>query len=909
MRVLSVSRLAVVSVVTTAALLVGFAVPVDAAQAASQPDAVAPVTDGPALPSTDEASTAPQLPAGSFDIPSPPTDVPTSAVETVTPPPTSEVPLDQSFTPSTDGLEIIDESETSTTYRAPSGGEITRLTTDPERASEGDGAWSDINTSVSRDGQTWTVDDHPLAPVFRGGPDEAPGVTVTRQGHDVSFSLMGAEPGEVAAPFWWWDDWKQLTYRDVVGSSDLEYRIEPGAVKESVVLDAAPTWRTSWTWRIDAGALTPTLGEADSVTFTDADGAEVLMIPTPVAFDSSGVEGASEDATVALDASLRQAADGSWRYTLRADRDWLRDPERVYPVRIDPTVMTPRSTTAYKSDGTVRNGSTLIGNTREGNRDRFWRSVVSYDYGSLPGQFIADAAVGVAWDGGGTRSAQQGWVQHASAFSYNGMGPHLGWFTLGDGQAWTDGTGVAARLASQLRIGDRPAFMIGGYEGSTYSLKSVDTNLWVHSWDYPHVWGNGPREDQTGVGLTPTLGLTATNPGGRQQWFRFEVATDPGMSNLIAGSAWGGATQYQVPWGILRTGTPYYWRVWLVDDVNGHLGQSTETQSPVYRFTTNQVPLPDAATATPGSPVTETPTTVTTLTPQLQVGAVSDTDGTGGSMTYQFKIATGQDARSGAVVTSGWVSAVNGVASWTVPAGTLQDGGVYSWTVTTNDGQDTTTENTWVRRLRTDLRLGASGPSPYDTAGAVTTNLSNGNVNVSFASPTVQTLGGAMGMSFTYNSQEVPQANRGLLAEYFDARVNGSPPSSADGYTFADKVPAMVRTDPAVSFQWGSGVPAEALPADYFLARWTGFVTLPPELIGREVRFGASHDDGIRVTYDGRKLIDRWQHGSQTTTDGATVTGAGGAKPIQVEYYESVGIASSISGSNTRPRAPPLPRA
>ncbi|MDU0328039.1 PA14 domain-containing protein [Microbacterium sp. KSW2-21] len=880
------------SVVTTAALLVGFAVPVDAAQAASQPDAVAPVTDGPALPSTDEASTAPQLPAGSFDIPSPPTDVPTSAVETVTPPPTSEVPLDQSFTPSTDGLEIIDESETSTTYRAPSGGEITRLTTDPERASEGDGAWSDINTSVSRDGQTWTVDDHPLAPVFRGGPDEAPGVTVTRQGHDVSFSLMGAEPGEVAAPFWWWDDWKQLTYRDVVGSSDLEYRIEPGAVKESVVLDAAPTWRTSWTWRIDAGALTPTLGEADSVTFTDADGAEVLMIPTPVAFDSSGVEGASEDATVALDASLRQAADGSWRYTLRADRDWLRDPERVYPVRIDPTVMTPRSTTAYKSDGTVRNGSTLIGNTREGNRDRFWRSVVSYDYGSLPGQFIADAAVGVAWDGGGTRSAQQGWVQHASAFSYNGMGPHLGWFTLGDGQAWTDGTGVAARLASQLRIGDRPAFMIGGYEGSTYSLKSVDTNLWVHSWDYPHVWGNGPREDQTGVGLTPTLGLTATNPGGRQQWFRFEVATDPGMSNLIAGSAWGGATQYQVPWGILRTGTPYYWRVWLVDDVNGHLGQSTETQSPVYRFTTNQVPLPDAATATPGSPVTETPTTVTTLTPQLQVGAVSDTDGTGGSMTYQFKIATGQDARSGAVVTSGWVSAVNGVASWTVPAGTLQDGGVYSWTVTTNDGQDTTTENTWVRRLRTDLRLGASGPSPYDTAGAVTTNLSNGNVNVSFASPTVQTLGGAMGMSFTYNSQEVPQANRGLLAEYFDARVNGSPPSSADGYTFADKVPAMVRTDPAVSFQWGSGVPAEALPADYFLARWTGFVTLPPELIGREVRFGASHDDGIRVTYDGRKLIDRWQHGSQTTTDGATVTGAGGAKPIQVEYYESVGIAS-----------------
>nr|WP_244630654.1 MULTISPECIES: PA14 domain-containing protein [unclassified Microbacterium] len=146
-------------------------------------------------------------------------------------------------------------------------------------------------------------------------------------------------------------------------------------------------------------------------------------------------------------------------------------------------------------------------------------------------------------------------------------------------------------------------------------------------------------------------------------------------------------------------------------------------------------------------------------------------------------------------------------------------------------------------------------------------------------------------MSFTYNSQEVPGANRGLLGEYFDARSGGVPPTSPGGYTFADKTAAFVRTDSAVSFRWGLGSPAEALPADHFLARWTGFVTLPSEFIGRSVRFGATHDDGIRVTYDGRTLIDRWQGGGWTTPAADTVTGVGGAKPLQVEYYEEVGLS------------------
>lgn len=896
MLVLAHSRLPLIAILVTLALLVGIGLPTDVARAATTPgdSVVATGADAPALPSTDESDSPPQLPEGSFD-----TSEPADAVVGTTEPPAPISPPDRAPAVATwekrsvptSGMDVVSESEKAAQYRAPSGGTVTHLTTDPTRARDDEGEWVDVNTLVSRRADDWTVTDHPLAPVFRGGSDEAPAVTVSREGHDVSFSLVGAEPGEIAAPFWWWDDWEQLTYRDVVGSADLEYRVEPGGVKESLVLDAAPERRTSWTWRIDAGSLTPALGEADSVVFTDRAGAAVLMIPTPVAFDSSGVQGQAADAETPLQVGLWRATDGSWRYSLRADRTWLHDPARVYPVRIDPTFSTPNLAASYKSDGTRWQGILNVGNTREDGHNRYWRSVVGFDYGNIPGRFIAGAQIGVGYDGYGTTSAQKGYVQHASGWSYDGRGPHLGYYNLGTGWADTEGDGVAARLASQLRIGDRPAFLIGGVEEGWYSHKRVQADMWIESWDYPSVWGGIPSNGARGVSLSPHFALGASNPGGRSQQYAIEVATDPNMSNLVTTRGWSSSGQYDMPPGVLRAATTYYWRASVVDDLHGLWGQSTFRQSPVYSFTTNVVPLPDAGTAAPGSAVTETPATVTTLTPTLQVGAVTDTDGTGGTMTYKFKIATGQDARSGAVVTSGWITAANGVAAWTVPPGTLQDGGVYSWTVTTNDGQDTNTENGWVRRLRTDLRLGSSGPSPYDSAGAVTTNLANGNVNVSFASPTVTTLGGAMGMSFTYNSQEVTGANRGLTGEYFDARVAGAPPTSPSGYTFENKTAAMVRTDPAVAFRWGTAAPADALPTDHFLARWSGFLTLPADLVGKQIRFGATHDDGIRVTYDGQKLFEKWQGGGWATSAAATLTAGGAAKPIQIEYYEATGDA------------------
>ena len=597
----------------------------------------------------------------------------------------------------------------------------------------------------------WEIEAHPLRPKFKNRADRDDAVTVTRDGHTVSFALVGARAGRTESPFWFWDRWDRLAYRGVADGVDLEYEIEPGAVKEAVVLAAPPArGKNSWTWRLDVGDLTPQLiEESNTLELVDTAGEVVITVPSPLASDSAPTTDRSGPSIVPLSASIvKGAGEGIWRYTVTAEQSWLSAKSRVYPVRIDPTFYSgPSRRESYKSDGVHFSNILYVGNTGE-SPQRTWRSMSAWDYGSIPGNFIAGAQIGVGYANNGTTSVYSGGVWHACDWSYNCPGTHVTDYTLGTGWTETTGTAVAQRLVDRFTVGDRPAFLIGGNEQAAYSFKQLNTDMWIEYWGYASISASAPAANATGVSVTPTLTASASNPSGSSLRYGFEVFTTPDMSTSVATSGWLTEPSWTVPENVLRPGAVYYWRASVYDfDHHGWYGQDTIRHSGVRQFTTNQVPLPPVATATPGTE-TGVPQVVTTLTPQLQVDGVTDTDAVNsGPMKYRFRIATGSDGKSGAIVTSNWLTAdTGGKARWAVPAGTLQDGGVYTWLVQTHDGRDPNVFNTWKKTVKVDLRLGASGPSPFDSAGPVTVNLANGNANLSFASPTVQTLGGPMGM-------------------------------------------------------------------------------------------------------------------------------------------------------------------
>src|SRR5690606_674379 len=74
-----------------------------------------------------------------------------------------------------------------------------------------------------------------------------------------------------------------------------------------------------------------------SFAFKDEHGATQFVIPAPIMWDSSGQADSRPPATYPLAASIAQQDDGTWQFTLMASYAWLADPDRVYPVHVDPT--------------------------------------------------------------------------------------------------------------------------------------------------------------------------------------------------------------------------------------------------------------------------------------------------------------------------------------------------------------------------------------------------------------------------------------------------------------------------------------------------------------------------------------------------------------------------------------------
>ena len=198
----------------------------------------------------------------------------------------------------------------------------------------------------------------------------------------------------------------------------------------------------------------------------------------------------------------------------------------------------------------------------------------------------------------------------------------------------------------------------------------------------------------------------------------------------------------------------------------------------------------------------------------------------------------------------------------------------------------TTVEPTWKNKIKIDLRVG-SCPSPTDSAGPVTVNLANGNVNLGFSSPTVNTVGGPMGLSFSYNSLTPSDKYHGLTGSYYNALTPGQ--TATTSFEIPGKQPLLVRTDPAVSFDWGSGSPAPAVPSDYFMARWTGFITVPTN---GTYTFGTSHDDGTKVTINNTTVVNQWTTGTSALGWVSPLAMTATPVPFQYDYYESTGNAN-----------------
>ncbi len=101
--------------------------------------------------------------------------------------------------------------------------------------------------------------------------------------------------------------------------------------------------------------------------------------------------------------------------------------------------------------------------------------------------------------------------------------------------------------------------------------------------------------------------------------------------------------------------------------------------------------------------------------------------------------------------------------------------------------------------------------------------------------------------------------------------------------------PAILgRRDAAIDFDWGTGSPDPAVPADGFSARWARTVGFQ----AGTYRFYASSDDGVRIYVDGQAVVDAWIKQKLPNTHHGDITLSAGQHTVVVDYFEEGGEAA-----------------
>lgn len=216
-----------------------------------------------------------------------------------------------------------------------------------------DGSWQPIDTRLRADGEGRTVNrGGPLAVRFAGDASASELVRVGGEAGSVSFRLDGVATAEdsVIAPSAQssgvvsGDASDTITYSNALPGVDVRYQMLSTALKEAIVLNqplangTLPEFRFS----VTSKGLRAQTTDDGTIQFVDSDGQVAFVIPVGQALDATG-------AATPVSFQLVSSADPDVSaLVVSVDEKWLSDPNRQFPVTIDPTVTTV--TTGYDAD-------------------------------------------------------------------------------------------------------------------------------------------------------------------------------------------------------------------------------------------------------------------------------------------------------------------------------------------------------------------------------------------------------------------------------------------------------------------------------------------------------------------------------------------------------------------------------
>ncbi|MEU3890796.1 LamG-like jellyroll fold domain-containing protein [Streptomyces sp. NPDC029041] len=235
------------------------------------------------------------------------------------------------------------------TYQNPDGTYTTRFYKEPVNFRAKDGSWQSVDTTLVRQDSlgpnTMSAADEGWetrsteSPIEFAGTADADAVVRVQvgEGLSVGYGVADAEAAGGQAKG------STLTYPGVRPHADLEFVAGSESVKETLVLKDADA-PTEWRFPLDLQALTARIDDHGGVEFIDADGTPRAWTPAGWMEDSNFAKDANEGAISSGVTYDLDEENGRQVLVVKLDEDWLKAPERVFPVRVDPSVKSFDST-------------------------------------------------------------------------------------------------------------------------------------------------------------------------------------------------------------------------------------------------------------------------------------------------------------------------------------------------------------------------------------------------------------------------------------------------------------------------------------------------------------------------------------------------------------------------------------
>ncbi|MFJ5658071.1 LamG-like jellyroll fold domain-containing protein [Streptomyces microflavus] len=723
-----------------------------------------------------------------------PIGAPKAAARPSGPPNTAEVsdppaPRVTGFDAATSTEVVAERDALSRTFANQDGTRTTEISTTPVNYRDEKGGWQPIDTDLTERSESAPAGRHATAATApaEGWTNTADSVGLTLapradsprlalltlpSGASFGYGLTGAAPAPGAARG------NRVSYENVLPETDLWLDSQAGGVKETLVLRSADA-PADFAFPLTLHGLTAT--ERDGgIVLTDKDGRTAAVIPAGFMTDARGAT------SYGVRYRLAEDRDGTRTLHVSADRDWLTDPARAFPVQLDPSVdTTTASTSMYVRDGgpsvvgsselqTGRgpNGAThsYLGFPGLDEQLRHHRifgvqlQLVNFDAASCKPRPVAVHPVTQSWTAGtgtsypgpsvGGALATQSFAYGHVAFgqSSSACPPAGELFNLGKGgrdlvQRWVDGTQPNHGLSLRASATDPLAFKkFTGHATANPPKLYVTHSPYSATYAFPKPVPDPPvLQNQAGkVKVTVTnTGAETWTPSGYYLAYRVydskaRLVTQQRAANLTGNVARGARTTLDATIKALPPGT------YLLDFTMVRTGGKvfTDEQVPPGRLTLQVFDIaPVIKEQFPPNGYQ-----AQTLTPQLWASGVDIDAPPGSVLQYKYEICEAdKEGRPTACTTSAYQTA----SAYPVPAGRLKWGTTYLWRGFVKDASNEVPT--------AQVALVAAVPQPEITSRLSGTpgkefDPNAGNFTSAAVDSTITTVGPDLSLVRTYNS-------------------------------------------------------------------------------------------------------------------------------------------------------------